>query len=118
LKVTEQQWRVLRILQSHGAMEPTALAERCFLLPPSLTRILRDLERHGWVGRRRAARDGRRQIIALTRRGQRFLEDGAAGMEARYRSITAMLGRDKLTRLFRLLDELDAALAHSHDHSP
>ena len=42
--ITEQQWRVLRALAEVRKIEVTELAHATFLLPPSLSRILRDLE--------------------------------------------------------------------------
>src|SRR6266850_168521 len=65
LAVTEQQWRVLRVLYSGGSLEVTALARRAVLLAPSLTRILRDLERERLISRQRGTGDRRRQVIML-----------------------------------------------------
>ena len=42
--ITEQQWRVLRALTTVETIEVLALAEATFLLPPSLSRILKDLD--------------------------------------------------------------------------
>src|SRR5947207_3922732 len=42
--LTEQQWRILRALTTVDAIEVTELARVAFLLGPSLSRILRDLE--------------------------------------------------------------------------
>src|SRR6202051_4457534 len=42
--LTEQQWRILRALTAVDAIEVTELARVAFLLGPSLSRILRDLE--------------------------------------------------------------------------
>ena len=42
--LTEQQWRILRALAAIEAIEVTELARTAFLLGPSLSRILRDLE--------------------------------------------------------------------------
>src|SRR6476619_8586408 len=42
--LTEQQWRILRGLTAVDAIEVTELARMAFLLGPSLSRILRDLE--------------------------------------------------------------------------
>jgi hypothetical protein len=41
--VTEQQWRVLRVLAERGTLDPTEIADRSCLLMPSLTRILQTL---------------------------------------------------------------------------
>jgi len=42
--LTEQQWRILRALTAVDTIEVTELARVAFLLGPSLSRILRDLE--------------------------------------------------------------------------
>ncbi len=42
--LTEQQWRILRALAAVDTIEVTELARMAFLLGPSLSRILRDLE--------------------------------------------------------------------------
>src|SRR5215475_8660907 len=47
--VTEQQWRILRALAHSGPLEVTALAEATFLLAPSLSRIVPDLEARGLI---------------------------------------------------------------------
>src|SRR5215468_10566700 len=55
--LTEQQWRILRALTSVEAIEVTELARLAFLLGPSLSRILRDLESRGLIERRSAETD-------------------------------------------------------------
>ena len=58
--LTEQQWRILRALTSVKTIEVTELARVAFLLGPSLSRILRDLEARGLIERRTAEADLRR----------------------------------------------------------
>ena len=110
LKVTEQQWRVLRVLYSAGSLDVTALARRAVLLAPSLSRILRDLEGHRLIARQRGTADRRRQVVMLTPRGVRLLAKGAGGSEAAYRRIAMQLGERRLKTLFRLLAALEKAL--------
>src|SRR6478609_2079743 len=50
--LTEQQWRILRALAASGEIEVTELARVAFLLGPSLSRILRDLEGRKLIERR------------------------------------------------------------------
>src|SRR5690554_3220037 len=50
--ITEQQWRVLRALTSVYEIEMSELAKATFLLAPSLSRILQDLEARGLIKRR------------------------------------------------------------------
>src|SRR5438552_16034721 len=50
--LTEQQWRILRALAAIDAIEVTELARTAFLLGPSLSRILRDLEARHLIERK------------------------------------------------------------------
>src|SRR5690349_24939051 len=52
--LTEQQWRILRALAAIEAIEVTELARTAFLLGPSLSRILRDLDARGLIERKTA----------------------------------------------------------------
>ena len=63
--VTEQQWRVLRALAHAGPLEITELASATFLLPPSLSRILPDMETRALIRRTQADADLRRSVISL-----------------------------------------------------
>src|ERR1700761_1711685 len=58
--LTEQQWRGLCTVRDLEETEITVLAEQVFLLPPSLSRILRDLEGRGLILRRASVQDQRR----------------------------------------------------------
>ena len=46
--LTEQQWRVLRVLDEHGALEPSQLAKHAALLLPSQTRIVQSMAQKVW----------------------------------------------------------------------
>src|SRR5579872_7273751 len=62
--VTEQQWRILRALAHAGPMEISQLAEATFLLAPSLSRILPELERRMLISRKQVDSDLRRSAIS------------------------------------------------------
>jgi homoprotocatechuate degradation regulator HpaR len=66
--LTEQQWRILRALASIDAIEVTELARVAFLLGPSLSRILRDLEARHLIERKVVKADAapRRRIDLRT----------------------------------------------------
>ena len=49
--VTEQQWRVLRVLADQGSLDAAALAAAALLHAPSLTRILKELTQRGLIAR-------------------------------------------------------------------
>lgn len=104
--VTEQQWRVLRVLEEEGPMDPTSIAKRAVLLLPSLTRILQKLEDKALITRKRDETDRRRQIIAATEDGSRII---AANMDASRQilgKMRAQLGDERHEVLIELLVEL------------
>jgi homoprotocatechuate degradation regulator HpaR len=67
--LTEQQWRILRALAAVDAIEVTELAHVAFLLGPSLSRILRDLEARQLIDRRTAKADLRRGVVSISQKG-------------------------------------------------
>ncbi len=116
--LSEQQWRVLRALAATDqALEVGELAERTFLLAPSLSRILANLEGRRLVVRRTARHDQRRSLIELSRAGRTLVDRVGPLSEAIYNSIEADFGSERLARLLdelhdlaRLEADLDAAL--------
>jgi homoprotocatechuate degradation regulator HpaR len=105
--VTEQQWRVLRVLEENGLMDPTEIAERSCLLLPSLTRILQTLAEKGYVDRLPHPTDGRRLQIAITEEGREFIASNMAESERIMTRLQEHLGKEKLEMLLDLLNELD-----------
>lgn len=108
--LTEQQWRVLRALTAVDDIEVTELARATFLLAPSLSRILHDLERRGLVERRADPSDLRRNRISLSCSGARLIELASAHSEAVYARIAEALGPEKLAALQSLLSETERRL--------
>ncbi|MFZ1386740.1 MAG: homoprotocatechuate degradation operon regulator HpaR [Thiolinea sp.] len=104
--LSAQQWRVLRALYATEGLEMSALSERCFLLMPSLSRIVQNLEARELIKRRTSEQDQRRSIISLTPEGRQLVELMAPESEARYEHITRVFGYGKLELLYELLDEL------------
>jgi len=109
--MTEQQWRVLRALMTRPGMEVAELAESTFLLGPSLSRILRDLEALGLIARRLDEADQRRSIISLTPEGEALIETVSPESEAIYAEITRRFGAHRLNELQAMLRELESLLA-------
>jgi homoprotocatechuate degradation regulator HpaR len=109
--MTEQQWRVLRALMTRPSMEVSELAESTFLLGPSLSRILRDLEALALVQRRVDPADQRRSIISLSPEGTALIERVSPESEAIYAEITRRFGAQRLAELQAMLRELETLLA-------
>lgn len=108
--VTEQQWRVLRVLHENTTVNATTLAEAACVLPPSLTRILKTLEARGFIKTQRHPDDGRRAQIELTRQGQRFIADVSPESAGIYADIEERIGTQRIEKLLDELDFLQSAL--------
>jgi len=111
--LTEQQWRILRALATIDAIEVTELARMAFLLGPSLSRILRDLEQRRLIERRAAKADLRRGVVSISARGLHLIEAVAPSSEAIYAAITRRYGARKLAELQDMLHELESSLSGS-----
>ena len=109
--ITEQQWRVLRALTAVDSIEIMALAERTFLLPPSLSRILKDLDERGLIVRRTSETDLRRGLVSISARGRELIAKAGAHSEEVYLEITERYGTDRLARLQDMLHDLETVLA-------
>lgn len=105
--ITEQQWRVLRVLAEHGAVDTSTLADRASLLYPSLTRIATSMRKRGLLTQTRDANDGRRQMVEITPAGQKIIEDNAAQAAQIVSDIKATLGVEHYEQLLDLLAKLD-----------
>ncbi len=108
--LSEQQWRILRALTDIEAIEVAELAERAFLLGPSLSRMLRDLEGRRLIARKLAANDQRRNRVSITPKGLQLIETVAPSSERIYTDIALQFGNAKLAALQDMLIALEAHL--------
>lgn len=115
--VTEQQWRVMRVLAEGGAMEAGAVARAACLLPPSLSRIIRTLEGAALIRTERSAEDGRRVVLSLTRKGRKLVRDTLQEGAKIYAMIEAEYGTEELNTLFAMLQRVQTVLVRSDDPS-
>lgn len=104
--LTEQQWRVIRILAEQGVIDASEMADKAFILAPSLTRIIRTLEERGLISKLKDENDGRRVLLQIAPEGLRIIEDVAPESRAIYEQLEAKFGIEKLNQLLDLLDEL------------
>lgn len=113
--VTEQQWRVLRILANDGSLEISELARRCLIMMPSISRTLRNMEARGWLSRKALANDKRKAVISITGDGNELVERILVESDSIYDFIEQRFDREKMHTLKQLLDELHAALTEGPD---
>lgn len=106
--LSDQQWRVLRVLGEHGMVETGRVAREAYILGPSLTGVLARMERDGLVRRERDPEDQRRTVIEATAKGLKMVERLSRSVEGHYQWLEKSLGKQKLAQLYQLLDELIA----------
>ncbi len=104
--LSDQQWRVLRVLGEHGEVETGRVAREAFILGPSLTGVLNRMERDGLIRRARDCTDQRRTVVEPTVRGKKAVAKLSHSIEAHYALLEKALGKRKLSQLYSLLDEV------------
>ena len=70
--LSDQQWRVLRVLGEHGTVETGRVAREAYILGPSLTGVLARMERDGLIQRERDSADQRRTVVEATPKGYKL----------------------------------------------
>lgn len=104
--VTEQQWRVLRVLEERGASDATRIANAACLLPPSMTRIIQALEKKGYCIRYADSDDRRRFMIEITAAGRALIEDSIPESNRIFAQIETEFGKDRIEKLLDMLNDL------------
>ena len=109
--LSEQQWRVLRILESISEIEIKDLARTTCLVPPSLSRILKNLNERGLIARRRSDEDMRHGFVSISCEGRMVVDDMEPVAESIFAEIARRCGDLPIealeTLLSRLTDELE-----------
>jgi homoprotocatechuate degradation regulator HpaR len=108
--LNEQEWRIVRALVEADQLEIGDLATRVFILKPSATRTVKNLEARGIVCRSRPSSDQRRSLIALTPEGRALFDELAPHSEREYARITGLIGANEMDELYDLLGRITAAL--------
>jgi len=106
--LSDQQWRVLRVLGENAhfeeGVETGRVAREAFLLGPSLTGVLTRMERDGLIDRRRCPQDARSTVVRATELGLSKVAKLSEAIEAHYAFMESELGKQKLAQLYQLLD--------------
>jgi len=120
--LSDQQWRVLRVLGEHAqevdGIETGRVAREAFLLGPSLTGVLARMERGGLIARERCPHDARRTVVRATQAGLAKVQALSQTIEAHYAWMEQQLGKDHLKALYNLLDGVIALEAMVVDSDP
>lgn len=103
--LTLPQWRVLRALADGEPLDAGTLCQRCVILPPSLTRILRALADRGLIVQVPSS-DARRHRVTITPAGQALFETLVVQSEGTRHEIDRAFGEERMQLLLDMLNEL------------
>lgn len=106
--LTEQQWRVLRVLCERTSLEPRDLCETCQILSPSMAGILRRLDEMGHIKRDPIKGDKRRVLISLTPKSKKLIAEMVPLVQEQYQKLEDAWGKELVEQLHETIDALMA----------
>lgn len=107
--LSESQFGVLEAIYHLGPLDQTELARKVLTSPSNLTLVIDNLEREGYVERRRSAHDRRRRVIHLEPAARRLLEELLPRHVERIVEVMAALSPEEQIRLGELCRKLGRA---------
>lgn len=111
--LTEQQWRVLRVLWEHEAMTLNRLARQTLIPAPSLVGIVDRLERDHLVTRQRSQADRRKVNVVLTSQGAALEDDVMPRVAMAYAELKQSVDNETWNGVLAGLQEIAAIEAQS-----
>lgn len=102
--LTEQQWRILRLLDEYGQLEPHEICDQCQFHSASMAGMLSRMEDLQLIQRNRVEGDLRRVSVRLATQGDQLISKMAPLIDAQYLLMEEALGKDMLENLFNTLD--------------
>lgn len=103
--LTLPQWRVIRALADGEPLDAGTLCQRCVILPPSLTRILRALAERNLIAPVPSP-DARRHTVRLTPQGQALYDTLVVQSEGIRRKMDHDFGEERMQLLLDMLNDL------------
>lgn len=104
--LTEQQWRVLRVLWEHEAVTLNRLAKLTLIPAPSLVGIVDRLERDQRVTRQRSQADRRKVNVVLTSQGAALEDVIMPRIASAYAELKQSINADTWNRVLEGLEEI------------
>ena len=113
--LTEQQWRVLRVLWERGSVPLSSLASATLIPAPSLVGVVDRLTRNGLVARERSTGDRRVVYIHATEQGQSLEASVRPRVDAVYAQLMDQIEPKVWRELNISLDQLTESLSTNPD---
>lgn len=104
--LTEQQWRVLRVLWEHDQVALGELSELTLIPAPSLVGIVDRLRSTDLITRRRSESDRRVVFVVATAKGRELEERVMPRVQETYEELRASIDVEQWERLLGGLDEI------------
>lgn len=111
--LTEQQWRLLRVLLDQGPMEISHAAAASMIMAPSVTRIVKDLSQRQLIEKVRHPDDARRSILRVTRHGQHLVNKTASQTAELLAAYQTTFGKRRFQALITELRALEQAIQNN-----
>lgn len=105
--VTEQQWRILRILRFREPMEPREICDTCLFLSPSLAGVLARMEADGLVRKEKVETDLRRVLVYTTDKSRALVDAAMPLIAEQYRLLEEFMGEETVRELYTVLKKLE-----------
>ncbi len=102
-------FQVLALLEMHGGMPMTRLADELGVALPNATGIVGRLVERGIVARADDAQDRRRVLVTLTDDGRRVIAEMEAGRRERMSRLFSVMTDEQQRRLLQSVKDLHAA---------
>ena len=104
--LTEQQWRVMRVLWDVAEISQNELAEATVISPPSLVGVLDRLLAMQLIERRRSLLDRRVVLVSSTEQGRQLRDQIMPAVQQTYFELRESMDSDAWRNLMDGLDEL------------
>lgn len=98
--------KVFMHLANSGASRSVDLAEKVGVRPQSMMKTVHELEDLGLVSRTMDPSDSRAKLVALTRKGQKFIVELSRSTEIVWDQYASMVDEHELSKAMQLLSQL------------
>jgi len=107
--LTEQQWRIMRVLDEHAQLEPREICDMCLMLSSSMAGMLARMEEMDLISRQRMPEDQRRVMVRLTPHGIKIMRQMVTLIDQQYQHLEQAIGKPALKNLVASLESFIAA---------
>lgn len=104
--ITEQQWRILRVLWEHEKITTNALADLTLLPAPSLVGIIDRMEKKKLVSRIRSTKDRRVIYILLTTKGRKIEKEVMPFVKAIHQNLKSVVNENEWLAMQETLEKI------------